>query len=97
MSDASAWPRLVFKAEVEAHGARTGTASDGSEYLCLPDATVVTEYETLEMTVMAFGPAASQVEAMIAGGRVVTLNLVQSGGVLKVDGDVPVGQDARHA
>jgi hypothetical protein len=97
MSDRAEWPRLVFKAEVEAHGTRTGTTSDGSDYLCLPDATVVTEYETVEMTVMAFGPAASQVEAMIAGGGVVTLNLVQSGAVLKVDEDLPVGQDARHA
>lgn len=84
--------RVVFTAQVEGYEPEMGTASNGSDYVCLRDATVTTEFETIQRTVMAFGQPAAHLARLLAdsGEVAVTLELFQAGPILKVDGEEPI-------
>lgn len=80
-------PRATFSATVipaDAEPYETGTASNDSDYVCLRDATVVTEDETIQRTVMAFDAESSRLLEMLDQGGPLHLELFHRGGILKV-------------
>lgn len=84
LSSTAPAPTGAFIALVEPHSVEFGTAESGADYICLRNATVRTEYEIVEMTVMAFGTAISEVQTQLKGSKAIALALRHSGHILKV-------------
>ena len=86
--------RPTFPALVADYEHETGTTVAGTPFVTFRQATVTTEFETIQRTVMAFGSAAARVSSVLrdAGDVAVELELYQAGPILKV-----AGSDDRQA
>lgn len=61
-----------------------GVTSKGDPFLLIRNVVVDTGYETVERTVMAFGPAIATAEPMLHPGRPVAIRLRDAGSIMKV-------------
>ena len=77
--------RVSFPATLQVDEFEIGTTVTGDPYLCMRDATVVTEYETVQRTVMAFGDPSKRLASDLAEGRPLLVIVHESGRVMKVD------------
>lgn len=76
---------VTFPATLQVDEFEIGTTTAGDPYLCMRDATVVTEYETIQRTVMAFGDPSKRLASNLAEGRPIHVIVHESGRIMKVD------------
>jgi len=82
--------RAVYPATLEFDGGEMEISEtrEGVPYAIFRDVTVDTGYEIRQRTVMAFGEAMDRIEPLRTPGARVTLDVYDSGRVVKVDGEI---------